>query len=67
MCRAAGNLSVDRHGAPAGSAEAELVSTPIPGPKSAMRRWDAQQQLMAEWTPWIIRGIARLAPATGRK
>src|SRR4029077_2634662 len=33
-------LAVDRHGARAGSAEAELVSTPTPGPRTAMRRSD---------------------------
>ena len=33
-------LAVDRHGARAGSAEAELASTPTPGPGTAMRRSD---------------------------
>ena len=33
-------LAVDRHGARAGSAEAELASTPTPGPRTAMRRSD---------------------------
>jgi pimeloyl-ACP methyl ester carboxylesterase len=60
-------LAVDRHGARAGSAEAELVSTPTPGPRIAMRRSDRAVAVMARRTPWILRGVARLAPATGRR
>jgi pimeloyl-ACP methyl ester carboxylesterase len=60
-------LAVDRHGARAGSSEAELVSTPTPGPRTAMRRSDRAVAAMARRTPWILRGVARLAPATGRK
>lgn len=60
-------LAVDRHGARAGSVEAELVSTPTPGPRIAMRRTDRAVAAMAKHTPWILRGIARIAPATGRK
>ncbi len=59
-------LAVDRHGAPAGSAEAELASTPTPGPRTAMRRSDRAVALMARRTPWILRGMARLVPVTGR-
>jgi pimeloyl-ACP methyl ester carboxylesterase/class 3 adenylate cyclase len=59
-------LAVDRHGPPAGSAEAELVSTPTPGPRTAMRRSDRAAAVMARRTPWILRGMARLAPANGR-
>jgi pimeloyl-ACP methyl ester carboxylesterase len=59
-------LAVDRHGAPAGSAEAELASTPTPGPRTTMRRSDRAVEVMARRTPWILRGMARLAPATGR-
>ena len=59
-------LAVDRHGARAGSAEAELVSTPTPGPRTAMRRTDRAVEVMARRTPWILRGMARLAPATSR-
>src|SRR4029453_2252310 len=33
-------LAVDRHGARAGSAEAELASTPTPGPQAGRRRPD---------------------------
>ena len=59
-------LAVDRHGPRAGSAEAELVSVPTPGPRTVMRRSDRAVAVMARRTPWILRGMARLAPATGR-
>jgi class 3 adenylate cyclase len=59
-------LAVDRHGPRAGSAEAELVSTPTPGPRTAMRRSDRAVEVMARRTPWILRGMARLAAATSR-
>ncbi len=60
-------LAVDRHGPRPGSAEAELASTPTPGPRTAMRRSDRAVAVMARRTPWILRGMARLAPATGRR
>jgi class 3 adenylate cyclase len=60
-------LAVDRKGPRAGSAEAELISTPTPGPRTAMRRSDRAVAAMAKRTPWILRGMARLVPATGRK
>jgi pimeloyl-ACP methyl ester carboxylesterase len=60
-------LAVDRRGVRAGSAEAELVSTPTPGARTAMRRSDRAVEVMARRTPWILRGMARLAPATGRR
>jgi class 3 adenylate cyclase len=60
-------LAVDRHGPPAGSAEAELVSTPTPGPRTAMRRSDRAVAVMARRTPWILRGMAHLTPATRRR
>jgi pimeloyl-ACP methyl ester carboxylesterase len=60
-------LAVDRHGPRSGSAEAELVSTPTPGARTAMRRSDRTVEVMARRTPWILRGMARLAPATGRR
>jgi class 3 adenylate cyclase len=60
-------LAVDRHGPRAGSAEAELVSTPTPGPRTAMRRSDRAVAAMARRTPWILRGMARLTPATRRR
>lgn len=53
-------LAVDRHGLRAGSAEAELASTPTPGPRTAMRRSDRAVEVIARRTPWILRGIARL-------
>ena len=59
-------LAVDRHGPGSGSVEAELVSTPTPGPRTAMRRSDRAVAVMARRTPWILRGVARLAPATRR-
>ena len=55
-------LAVDRHGARPGSAEAELVSAPTPGPRTAMRRSDRAVALMARRTPWILRGMARFTP-----
>ena len=60
-------LAVDRHGARAGSAEAQLASTPTPGPRTAMRRSDRAVAVMARRTPGILRGMARLAPATDRR
>ena len=56
-------LAVDRHGPRAGSAEAELASTPTPGPRTAMRRTDRAVEVMARRTPWILRGMARLSLA----
>jgi class 3 adenylate cyclase len=58
-------LAVDRHGPRTGSVEAELASTPTPGPRTAMRRSDRAIEVMARRTPWILRGMAHLAPATG--
>jgi pimeloyl-ACP methyl ester carboxylesterase len=60
-------LAVDRHGARAGSAEAQLRSTPIPGPRTAMRPSDRALAVLARRTPWILCGMARLAPVTGRR
>ena len=60
-------LAVDRHGARAGSAEAELASMPTPDRRTAMRRSDRAVEVIARRTPWIMRGMARLAPATGRR
>jgi class 3 adenylate cyclase len=59
-------LAVDRHGARAGSAEAELASVPTPGPRTVMRRSDRAVEVMARRTPWMLRGFARFAPATRR-
>jgi class 3 adenylate cyclase len=60
-------LAVDRHGPRAGSAEAELASTPTPGRRTAMHRSDRAVEVIASRAPWILRGVARLAPATGRR
>ena len=60
-------LAVDRHGARAGSAEAELASAPTPGPQAGMRRSDRAMAVMAKRTPWILRGMARLTPATASR
>jgi class 3 adenylate cyclase len=60
-------LAVDRHGARAGSAEAELASMPTPDRRTAMRRSDRAVEVIAMRAPWILRGMARLAPATGRR
>ena len=59
-------MAVNRHGAHSRSAEAELASMPTPGPRSAMRRSDRAVEVMARRTPWILRGMARLAPAADR-
>ena len=59
-------LAVDRHGARAGSAEAELASMPTPDRRTAMRRSDRAVEVIARRTPWIMRGMARLAPTTTR-
>jgi class 3 adenylate cyclase len=59
-------LAVDRHGARAGSAEADLASRPTPGARTAMRRSDRAVEAIARRTPWILRGVARLAPPAGR-
>ena len=60
-------LAVDRHGARAGSAEAELASMPTPGRRTAMRGSDRAVEVIGRRAPWILRGMARLAPATGRR
>jgi class 3 adenylate cyclase len=52
-------LAVDRGGPRAGSAETALVSTPTPGPRTAMRRSDRAVAVVARRTLWILRGMAR--------
>jgi hypothetical protein len=59
-------LAIDRHGARAESAEARVASTPTPGPRTAMRRSNRAVEVTASQTPWILRGMSRLAPAIGR-
>jgi class 3 adenylate cyclase len=53
-------LAINRHGPPAGSAEAQLASTPTPAPQVGMRRSDRAVAVMARRTPWILRGMAHL-------
>jgi class 3 adenylate cyclase/pimeloyl-ACP methyl ester carboxylesterase len=60
-------LAVDRHGPRAGSPEAELASMPTPGRRTTMRRSDRAVEAIATRAPWLLRGMARLAPATGRR
>ncbi len=60
-------LAVDRHGPRTVSAEAQLASTPTPGPRTAMRHSDRVEEVIARRAPWILRGMAHLAPATGRR
>jgi class 3 adenylate cyclase len=59
-------LAVNRQGTQADSVEATLALTPTPGAHTAMRRSDRAMAVMAKRTPWILRGVARLAPAAGR-
>jgi class 3 adenylate cyclase len=60
-------LAVNPKGAAAGSAEAQLVSLPTPGPQSGMRRSDRAVAVMARRTPWLLRGMARLSPPTATR
>ncbi len=60
-------LAVDRDGPRAGSPEAELASMPTPGRRTAMRRSDRAVEVIGRRAPWILRGVARLAPATGHR
>jgi class 3 adenylate cyclase len=48
------------------SAEVRLASTPTPGPRTPMRRSDRAVEVTGSRTPWILRGMSRLAPAIGR-
>jgi class 3 adenylate cyclase len=59
-------LAVDRDGAHAGSREVQLAAEPTPGPRTTMRPSDRAMAVMAKRAPWLLRGMARLAPATGR-
>jgi pimeloyl-ACP methyl ester carboxylesterase len=55
-------LAVDRHGAQSHSAEAKMSSMPTPGPRETMRPTDRAVEAMVRRTPWILRGVARIAP-----
>jgi class 3 adenylate cyclase len=56
-------LAVDPNGPGPGSSEAALVSLPTPSARSAMRRSDRAVATMARRTPWLLRGLAHLAPS----
>ena len=58
-------LAVDPNGAQPGSSEAALASLPTPSARSTMRRSDKAVASMARRTPWLLRGVARLAPSGG--
>lgn len=57
-------VAVDRHGTGIASREAQLAAAPTPGPRTSMRRSDRAVAVLARRTPWILRGMARLAPIT---
>lgn len=59
-------MAVDRRGPRAGTAEADLVSTPTPGPRTEMRQSDRAVAAMARHAPWLLRGAARLVPGLSR-
>jgi pimeloyl-ACP methyl ester carboxylesterase len=51
-------LTVNRQGAQKDSAEAKLAAAPTPGPRSSMRRSDRAMAVVANRTPWLLRGMA---------
>jgi class 3 adenylate cyclase len=55
-------VAVDRAGR--ASREARLAAAPTPGPRTSMRRSDRAVAVLARHTPWVLRGMARLAPVT---
>jgi class 3 adenylate cyclase len=59
-------LAVDRYGSHSDSAEAKLTSIATPGPRATMRPSDRAVVALARRTPWILRGVARIAPITTR-
>ena len=59
-------LAINRNGPRAGSAEAELASTPTPSRRTTMRRSDRVAEVIAMRAPWIVRGLARLVPRKAR-
>jgi pimeloyl-ACP methyl ester carboxylesterase len=56
-------LAVNPNGPQAGSSEATLVSLATPSARSAMRRSDRAVATIARRTPWLLRGLAHLAPS----
>lgn len=57
-------LAVNPDGPQPGSSEASLVSLPTPSARSVMRRSDRAVATMARRTPWLLRGLAHLAPSS---
>jgi len=57
-------LAVNPNGPQPGSSEATLVALPTPSSRSTMRRSDRAVATMARRTPWLLRGLAHLAPST---
>jgi hypothetical protein len=45
----------------------ERMAESTPGRRTAMRRSDRAVEAIARRAPWIVRGMARLAPASGRR
>jgi class 3 adenylate cyclase len=60
-------LAAEPQGARPGSPEAVLASILTPSARSTMRRSDHAVATMARRTPWLLRGIARLAPSGVRR
>lgn len=60
-------VAVNPEGPTPGSAEARLVSLPTPSARDTMRRTDRAAVRVARRAPWLLRGMGRLAPATGRQ
>lgn len=56
-------LAVNPDGPQPGSPEAILVSLPTPSARTVMRRSDRAVATMARRTPWLLRGLAHLAPS----
>jgi pimeloyl-ACP methyl ester carboxylesterase len=55
-------LTVEPGGASPGSPEAELVAVSTPSSREMLRRSDRAVEVVARRTPWLMRGIARMAP-----
>jgi hypothetical protein len=60
-------LAVDRYSPRGGIGQGRAGVNADPGRGTAMRRSDRAVEVIARRTPWIMRGMARLARATGRR
>ena len=60
-------VAVDPEGPRAGTPERALVSESTPSPADGMKRADRAVAVVAKRTPWLLRGMARLAPATSKR